>query len=61
MVPVLNTDTIEIFCDIKYLKVDLLEEFVDRVPHLGGGDVLSSGLGVSASCSLDAGQFAVFS
>jgi len=34
---------------------------VDLVPHLGSGDVLSSGLGVSASGPLDARQFGVLS
>ena len=39
---------------------DLLEEFVDLVPHLGGGDVFGSGLGVVASGPLDARQLGVF-
>lgn len=34
---------------------------MDLVPHLGGGDVLSSGLGVSASGPLDARQLGVLS
>jgi hypothetical protein len=38
-----------------------IEEFVDLVPHLGSGDVFGGGLGVSASCPLDARQFGVLS
>ena len=34
---------------------------MDLVPHLGSGDVLSSGLGVSASGPLDARQFGLLS
>jgi len=37
-----------------------VEELVDLVPHLGSGDVLGGGLGVSAGGPLDAGQFGVF-
>jgi len=37
-----------------------IEEFVDLVPHLGGGDVFGSGLGVVASGPLDARQLGVF-
>lgn len=34
----------------------LLQDLVDLVPHLGGGDVFGSGLGVVAGASLDAGE-----
>ena len=34
---------------------------MDLVPHLGSSDVLSGGLGVSASGPLDARQFGVLS